>query len=56
MKNFITDIRNGGPFSNRATDSQIIRLMELKIKFDMNLTWLEAKKLLKEYHKNKAKK
>ena len=56
MKNLAPDYRNGGPMSNRATDSQIIRLLELKIKFDMNLTWLEAKKLLREYHQNKAKK
>jgi hypothetical protein len=67
MKNLAPDYRDGGPSSNRATDSQIYRLIELKIKFDhrvledgtiasCNLTWLEAKKLLKDFHKNKASK
>jgi hypothetical protein len=67
LKNFCSDHRDGGPNSNRATDSQIYRLIELKIKFDhriledgtitsCNLTWLEAKKLIKEYYENKRKK
>ena len=50
------DNRNGGPNSNRATDSQIRRLLELKIEFNPYLTWLEAKALLKNYHANKNKK
>lgn len=49
------DNRNGGPNSNRATDSQIRRLLELKIEFNPYLTWLEAKALLKNYHATKNK-
>jgi hypothetical protein len=56
MKNFSPDYRDGGPMSNRATDSQLKRLIELKIKFENGITWLEAKKLLKDYHQNKDRK
>lgn len=54
--NFSADYRNGGPNSDRATDSQIKRLIELGLKFEKTITWLEAKKLIKEYHQTKAKK
>lgn len=56
MKNLAPDYRDGGPSSNRATDSQLERLKELKIKFENGITWLEAKKLLKLYHQNKRQK
>lgn len=56
MKNFSSDFRDGGPSSNRATDSQLKRLKELKISYENPITWLEAKKLIRDYHKTKAKK
>lgn len=56
MKNLAPDFRAGGPNSDRATYSQIKRLLELKITFDSSITWLEAKKLIKNYHQTKAKK
>lgn len=56
MKNFVSDFRDGGPSSNRATDSQLQRLHELKIHYTKPITWMDAKKLIREYHQNKAKK
>lgn len=53
MRDQTGDYRNGGPLSNRATDSQIRRLIELKIEHPKNITWLEAKKLIKDYHARK---
>jgi hypothetical protein len=45
-----------GAMSNRATESQIRRLIELKLEFHRDITWLEAKALIREYHKNKKRK
>lgn len=50
------DQRNGGPNSDRATSHQLHRLMELKIEHSRDITWLQAKQLIKEHHQKKKEK